>query len=105
MHGCYTANKAIDEADLVIAVGTRFSDRVALNPDAFAKRAKIIQIDIDPSELGKNVDIDLEPDRAMPVTFCRPSCPTLKRLSTPIGWIRSTPGRPWTTNPWIVTPN
>ncbi|MDY5202482.1 MAG: biosynthetic-type acetolactate synthase large subunit [Gemmiger sp.] len=59
MHGCYTANKAIDEADLVIAIGTRFSDRVALNPDAFAKRAKIIQIDIDPSELGKNVDIDL----------------------------------------------
>ena len=59
MHGCYAANKAIDEADLVIAVGTRFSDRVALNPNSFAKRAKIIQIDIDPSELGKNVDVDL----------------------------------------------
>lgn len=59
MHGCYAANKAIDEANLVIAVGTRFSDRVALNPDSFAKRAKIIQIDIDPSELGKNVDVDL----------------------------------------------
>ena len=59
MHGCYAANKAIDEADLVIAVGTRFSDRVALNPDSFAKRAKIIQIDIDPSELGKSVDVDL----------------------------------------------
>ena len=59
MHGCYAANKAIDEADLVIAVGTRFSDRVALNPDSFAKRAKIIQIDIDRSELGKNVDVDL----------------------------------------------
>ena len=59
MHGCYAANKAIDEADLVIAVGTRFSDRVALNPDSFAKCAKIIQIDIDPSELGKNVDVDL----------------------------------------------
>lgn len=59
MHGCYAANKAIDEADLVIAVGTRFSDRVALNPDSFAKRAKVIQIDIDPSELGKNVDVDL----------------------------------------------
>ena len=59
MHGCYAANKAIDETDLVIAVGTRFSDRVALNPDSFAKRAKIIQIDIDPSELGKNVDVDL----------------------------------------------
>ena len=59
MHGCYAANKAIDDADLVIAVGTRFSDRVALNPDSFARRAKIIQIDIDPSELGKNVDVDL----------------------------------------------
>ena len=59
MHGCYTANKAVDEADLVIAVGTRFSDRVALNPDTFAHNAKHIQIDIDPSEMGKNVPIDL----------------------------------------------
>ena len=39
--------------------GTRFSDRVALNPKTFAKNATIIQIDIDPSELGKNVDMDL----------------------------------------------
>ena len=40
-------------------MGTRFSDRVALNPKTFAKNATIIQIDIDPSELGKNVDVDL----------------------------------------------
>ena len=59
MHGCYTSNRAVAEGDVLIAVGTRFSDRVALNPDSFAKRAKIIQIDIDPSELGKNVDVDL----------------------------------------------
>ena len=59
MHGCYAANKAISEADLVIAVGARFSDRVALNPKTFAKNATIIQIDIDPSELGKNVEVDL----------------------------------------------
>ncbi len=59
MHGGYAANKAVAEADLVIAVGTRFSDRVALNPGTFAKKARIIQIDIDPSEMGKNVDIDL----------------------------------------------
>lgn len=59
MHGGFAANKAIAEADLVVAVGTRFSDRVALNPDTFAKKAKIIQIDIDPSEMGKNVDVDL----------------------------------------------
>ena len=59
MHGCYTANRAVGEADVVIAVGTRFSDRVALNPRTFASKATIVQIDIDPSEIGKNVDIDL----------------------------------------------
>ena len=59
MHGCYTANRAVNEADVVIAIGTRFSDRVALKPSTFAKKASIIQIDIDPSEIGKNVDIDL----------------------------------------------
>src|SRR5699024_9256924 len=59
MHGCYTANKAVDEADLLIAIGTRFSDRVALKPDTFARNAKRIQIDIDPSEMGKNVPVDL----------------------------------------------
>lgn len=59
MHGCYAANKAVSEADVVIAVGTRFSDRVALNPKTFAKKATIIQIDIDPSEINKNVDVDL----------------------------------------------
>ena len=59
MHGCYAANKAVDEADLLLTIGARFSDRVALNPDRFAHNAKIIQIDIDPSEIGKNVDIDL----------------------------------------------
>ena len=59
MHGSFAANKAVAEADLVIAVGTRFSDRVALNPDRFAPKAKVIQIDIDPSEMGKNVDLDM----------------------------------------------
>lgn len=58
MHGTIAANKAIDEADLVIALGTRFSDRVALNPRRFAQRAAIIQIDIDESEINKNVLIN-----------------------------------------------
>ena len=58
MHGCYASNKAIDSADVVLAVGTRFSDRVALNPKKFAKNAKIIQIDIDASEVDKNVRVD-----------------------------------------------
>ncbi len=59
MHGCLSANRAVDEADVVIAIGTRFSDRVALNTNKFAARASIIQIDIDPSEINKNVLIDI----------------------------------------------
>ena len=55
MHGTFLANKAVDQADLVLAIGTRFSDRVALNTQKFAKNAKIIHIDIDPSEICKNV--------------------------------------------------
>ena len=58
MHGTIAANKAIDQADLVIAIGTRFSDRVALNPKRFAPKAAIIQIDIDASEINKNVLIN-----------------------------------------------
>lgn len=59
MHGTVEANKAIDKADLVLALGTRFSDRVALNADKFARHAKIIQVDIDKSEFNKNVIVDV----------------------------------------------
>ena len=59
MHGSFVSNKAIDTADVVLAVGTRFSDRVALNPKKFAKEATIIQFDIDASEVDKNVEVDL----------------------------------------------
>lgn len=58
MHGCRTTNQAVNEADLVLAVGTRFSDRVALNGEQFAHQASILQIDIDPSEINKNVTVD-----------------------------------------------
>ena len=58
-HGCYTSNRAFADCDVLIPLGTRLADRVALNPKTFAKNATIIQIDIDPSELGKNVDVDL----------------------------------------------
>jgi acetolactate synthase-1/2/3 large subunit len=59
MHGSMTANCAIDETDLLLAMGTRFSDRVALNPRDFAPHAAIVQFDIDESEIRKNVLIDL----------------------------------------------
>ena len=58
MHGSEASNIACDECDLLIAVGSRFSDRVALNPKTFAKQAKIVQIDIDRAEIDKNVLTD-----------------------------------------------
>ena len=55
MHGTRTANYAIDEADLIVAVGARFDDRITGKLSEFAPRAKFIHIDIDPAEISKNV--------------------------------------------------
>ncbi len=56
MHGSQASNMACHACDLLITVGCRFSDRVALNPESFASQAKIVQIDIDRSEINKNVE-------------------------------------------------
>ena len=58
MHGSQASNIACNECDLLIAVGCRFSDRVALNPQSFARQAKIVHIDIDRAEINKNVQTD-----------------------------------------------
>ena len=58
MHGTKTSNFGITEADLLIVVGARFSDRVTGNASKFAKNAKILQIDIDPAEINKNIKVD-----------------------------------------------
>src|SRR5436190_22503956 len=55
MHGTRTANYAMDEADLIIAVGARFDDRITGKISEFAPRAKFIHIDVDPAEISKNV--------------------------------------------------
>jgi acetolactate synthase-1/2/3 large subunit len=55
MHGTRTANYAMDEADLIIAIGARFDDRITGKLSEFAPRAKFIHIDIDPAEISKNV--------------------------------------------------
>ena len=55
MHGSQASNMACDSCDLLIAVGCRFSDRVALDPKTFAEQAKIVQIDIDRAEINKNI--------------------------------------------------
>ena len=59
MHGTTYANYAANEADLIIAAGMRFDDRVTGNPQKFIPNAKIIHIDIDPAEIGKNKLIDV----------------------------------------------
>ena len=58
MHGSQASNVACNECDLLIAVGCRFSDRVALQPETFASQARIVHIDIDRSEIDKNVLTD-----------------------------------------------
>src|SRR5659263_156015 len=59
MHGTRYANYAIQDSDLIIAIGVRFDDRVTGKISAFAPNAKIIHIDIDPAEIGKNVRVDI----------------------------------------------
>ncbi len=59
MHGTKYANYAICDCDLLIAVGVRFDDRVTGKVESFAPHAKIIHIDIDPAEMGKNVRVDI----------------------------------------------
>ena len=59
MHGSAFANYAVQECDCLIAVGARFDDRVTGNLASFAPHAKIIHIDVDPSSISKNVDVDI----------------------------------------------
>lgn len=59
MHGTYTANQAIQQSDLLINIGARFDDRVTGRLDGFAPHAKVVHIDIDPAEIGKNVQTEI----------------------------------------------
>lgn len=59
MHGNYAPNKLTNECDVLIAIGMRFDDRVTGDLSKYAKQAKVIHFDIDPSEIGKNVDTDI----------------------------------------------
>ncbi len=59
MHGCRTANEAINKCDLLLAIGVRFSDRVIGNPETFDIAAKIVHIDLDPMEHHKNLKVEL----------------------------------------------
>ena len=58
MHGTKTSNLGVMKSDLLIALGTRFSDRVLGNPKKFAENAKVLHIDVDPAEVNKNIRVD-----------------------------------------------
>ncbi|MDG2991387.1 biosynthetic-type acetolactate synthase large subunit [Candidatus Synechococcus calcipolaris G9] len=90
MHGTAYANFAVSECDLLIAVGARFDDRVTGKLDEFASRAKVIHIDIDPAEVGKN--------RTPEVPIVGSVKPTLQNLLT---LIQRGPGVAITTQAWI----
>lgn len=59
MHGRKVANMVVDECDCLIVIGCRFSDRTTGDVDKFAEKAKIIHIDVDPAEIGKNIPVDV----------------------------------------------
>jgi len=59
MHGMAYANMAVDAADLILAIGMRFDDRATAKVNAFAPHARVVHIDIDPAEIGKNVRVDV----------------------------------------------
>lgn len=75
MHGSYAVNLKEQEADVLIAVGMRFSDRVTGNLERYAKQAKIIHLDIDPSEIDKNVKTTVAV-----VADCKISLPAITAL-------------------------
>ncbi len=87
MHGRKAANKMINEADVVFAVGVRFSDRVTCDVNFFAPKAKKIHVDIDSAEIGKNVGVDLP--------IVGDAKPVLKNLLRIIGKKKKKGGTEW----------
>ena len=96
MHGTYCANMAVSQADVLIAVGARFDDRVTGKLSEFAPHAKIVHIDIDPSSISKNVQVDIPI-----VGDCKDTLGQLNEL------LENKPVRDWTElrRPWLDTVN
>jgi acetolactate synthase I/II/III large subunit len=96
MHGTYCANMAVSQADVLIAVGARFDDRVTGKLSEFAPHAKIVHVDIDPSSISKNVQVDIPI-----VGDCKDTLDQLNEL------LEDKPVRDWTElrRPWLDTVN
>ncbi len=111
MHGKVAASKAVNECDLLIAIGARFSDRVATKTGRFAPNAKCVHIDIDPAEIGKNVSVefDIIGDVAEVLNALYKEITYTKReswVNTVMGWKAEFDGTPSngdnTVRPWAV---
>ncbi len=59
MHGMYWSNLGVDQSDLIVGLGVRFDDRIIGKPGSFAPNAKVIQVDIDPSQIARNVPVEV----------------------------------------------
>ncbi len=59
MHGMYWSNLGVDQSDLIVGLGVRFDDRIVGKPGSFAPNAKVIQVDIDPTQIGRNVPVEV----------------------------------------------
>ncbi|MDE2288962.1 MAG: biosynthetic-type acetolactate synthase large subunit [Burkholderiales bacterium] len=79
MHGAYCANVAVNEADVVLALGVRFDDRVIGDPASFAQGAAIVHIDVDAAEIGKNKAVQIGAQADL-----RAALPELSRLAQPL---------------------
>lgn len=96
MHGTYAANLAINNADVLVCVGARFDDRVTGKLTGFAPKARIVHIDIDPTSIRKNVEVQVPV-----VGDCRLALRACPRFATPSLKARTGPAstprglRPW----------
>lgn len=109
MHGTKTASETIKNCDLMIAVGTRFSDRVTCNTSLFAQRFPVIQIDIDAAEFNKNVNVQvrLKGDAAEMIGELLKRVPQQHHadwMAEVAGWQRQYPLIQHTNNPSGITP-
>ncbi len=103
MHGWKHVNRAIQAADLLIALGMRFSDRVTGSVSTYATGARIIQVDIDPAEIGKNVAVDVpivgDVGRVLaaltPLVTARTDAARASYFAEIGDWRRETEARPW----------
>jgi acetolactate synthase-1/2/3 large subunit len=108
MHGRYSATKALYESDLIIAVGTRFSDRATGNKAEFMRGRKVLQLDIDPAEIGKNIGVteSLMGDVKTVLAALCEAVPTLRHREwmERIRYIKEHPDNNLEMNPQRLTP-